>query len=259
MSLAELQTKFQAGIIENDQTILTSIKDSLRTDRATLFAVYYDAYRLRLAEFLSNDFPILRLHLGDEAFGRLVEDYIESAPPHQPNARWYGTRLPKFMCEAPQWRTNRRAIDLARFERALSNAFDAPDAPISTLDTLRNTCVEDWPCLTFEFHPSVNLLDLAGGTARIYEALSGEEEELAIQHGEEAILFWRGDGQSFYRPVPDDERLALREARHGKNFGDICALLSFQSVADVTQRAAGFISQWFSDGLISRWSIESDA
>jgi hypothetical protein len=256
MKLAELQTKFQAGIVEGDQTILASIGDSQKTDRATLFAVYYNAYRSRLAEFLSNDFPILRDYLGEEAFGRLVEDFIEATPSRHPNARWYGTRLPHFMCKTAPWWRNRSAIDLALFERALSYAFDAPDAPTSTIDALRDICVEDRPRLAFEFHPSVRLLDLASGTAQIYAALAEEEEPPAVQQGDEAIIFWRNDGQSFYRPVAEDERLALTEAGQGKSFGDICALLAFQrNDAGVTQRVAGFLSQWFADGLVTRLSI----
>jgi hypothetical protein len=256
MKLAELQTRFQAGIVKGDNAILAAIADSRRTDRATLFAVYHDAYRLRLAEFLSTDFPVLRAHLGEETFGLLVEDYIESAPSSQPNARWYGTRLPDFMQKTAPWRRNRSAIDLARFERALSDAFDAADAPISTIDALRDISAEDWPRLAFEFHPSVRLLDLAGGTAQIYAALAEEEEAPPIQQDREAIVFWRNDGQSFYRPVAEDERLAQLEAQQGKCFGDICALLAFQrNDADVTQRVAGFLSQWFADGLVTRLAI----
>jgi hypothetical protein len=256
MKLAELQTRFQAGIVKGDNAILAAIADSHRTDRATLFAVYHGAYRLRLAEFLSTDFPVLRAHLGEEAFGLLVEDYIESVPSRQPNARWYGTRLPDFMQKTAPWRRNRSAIDLARFERALLDAFDAPDAPISTIDALREIGAEDWPRLAFEFHPSWRLLDLAGGTAQIYAALAEEEEAPPVQQGKEAIVFWRNDGQSCYRPVAEDERLALMEAQQGKCFGDICALLAFQrSDAGVTQRAAGFLSRWFADGLIARLAI----
>jgi hypothetical protein len=253
MKLAELQMRFQAGIVEGDNAILASIADSRRTDRATLFGVYHDAYRLRLAEFLSHDFPVLRVHLGEETFGQLVEDYILSTPSRQPNARWYGTHLPDFMQKTAPWRRNRSAIDLARFERALSDAFDAPDTPISTIDALRDIRAEDWPRLAFEFHPSVRLLDLESGTAQIYAALAEEEEAPAIQQGEEAIVFWRNDGQSFYRPVAEDERLALMEARQGKSFGDICALLAFQrNDAGTTRRVAGFLSQWFADGLVTR-------
>jgi hypothetical protein len=264
MKLAELQAALQAGVLAGGEprhaAILGSIKDSRRTDRATLFGVYVDAYRLRLAEFISNDFPILRVHLGDEAFGHLVEDYILSVPSRHRNARWYGRRLPDFMRETAQWRGHRSAIDLARFERALSDAFDAADAPVLTIDTLQNTCVEDWPRLAFEFHPSVTLLDLATGTARIHAALVEEDEPQdeppAIEQGEETIIFWRSDDQPFHRHVEEDERLALIEAKQGKRFGDICALLAFQrDGGGITQRVAGFLSQWFADGLVVRFSI----
>ncbi len=238
MRLAELQTKFQAGIRNGDQSILGSIRDSQRTDRATLFAVYYDAYQLRLAEFLANDFPMLRNLLGEEAFGRLAEDYIESTPSRQPNARWYGTRLPDFMLEIPSWCTNRSAIDLARFERALSDAFDAADAPIAAMESLQDAGSEDWPHLTFDFHPSVTILDFGGGTAEIYAALAEENEPPAAREDRETILFWRNDGQPLYRPAAEDECIALREAMQRKKFAEICVLLAFQSGEDVTARAA---------------------
>ena len=257
MTLAELQTRFQAGITEDDQTVLASITDSRKTDRTTLFSVYYDAYRLRLAEFLSHDYPMLRAYLDEEAFGRLVEDYIVSAPSRQRNARWYGARLPDFMDETAPWRTNRGAIDLARFERALSDAFDAADAPIISVDALSDIWAEDWPHIAFEFHPSVELLNLARGTVEVYCALANENEPPAIQQGEEAIVFWREEGQSSYRLAAEDERLALMEARQGKKFSDICALLAFQGKDyDVTPVVAGFLSQWFADGLVTRMSLQ---
>jgi hypothetical protein len=129
--------------------------------------------------------------------------------------------LPDFMHETAPWRANRVAIDLARFERALSDAFDAADAPLSSIDALADICAEDWPRIVFDFHPSLMLLDLGRRTAQIYAALAAKEEPPAIQQDEGAIHFWRKDGQSFYRPLADDERLALIEARQGKKFSDI--------------------------------------
>ncbi len=257
MKLAEIQARFQAGVLGDDErdraAILGSIKNSPRADKATLFAVYHDAYRLRLAEFLSNDFPALRAYLGDEAFGQLVEDYVLSAPSRQRNARWYGARLPDFMGETAPWREHRNAVDLARFERALSDAFDAADAPALAIDVLQNTSPSDWPRVAFDFHPSFALLDLAKGTAAIHAATLDEDEAPpAPQDQEEAVIFWRDEDQCFFRAVAEDERLALLEARQGKPFEDICALLAFQlNGGDVTARVAGFLAQWFQDGLIA--------
>lgn len=260
MKLAEIQARFQASVLADaepqDAPIIGSIRDSQRTDRATLFSVYFDAYRLRLAEFISNDFPVLRQCLGDEAFGRLVDDYISSGPSRQRNARWYAARLPDFMRHSAQWRENRSVCDLARFERALTDAFDSAEALAIAIDALGAVGVEDWPQLVFAFHPSVAILDLAAGTAQLYDALAEGKEPDAVRDGEDSILVWRSDHQSVYRDVGEDERLALIEAMQRKTFGDICTLLAFQKDDEtVTARVAGFLSQWFADGLVTRISI----
>jgi Putative DNA-binding domain len=154
MKLARLQNAFQDGVLLGDSAISRSILDSRRLDRAARFKIYFDAYRFRLAEFLSNDYPVLRSFLGDELFGLLVEAYVEAMPSHYPNARDYGGVLPNFMRLTAPWSEGRDAIDLARLERALSAAFDAADGPVLAVGCLADISVEDWPHLAFRFHPS---------------------------------------------------------------------------------------------------------
>jgi hypothetical protein len=256
VKLAALQNAFQAGVLLGDPAISRSILDSRRLDRAARFKIYFDAYRLRLAEFLSNDYPAVRSFLGDERFGLLVEAYIEATPSRFPNARNYGRSLPDFMRLTPPWSEGGDAIDLARFERALADAFDAADGPHLAIDSLADISVEDWPHLAFGFHPSVAMHDLAAGTVHCHAALSankGGEHEL--RHEQETILVWRKDGQVFHRAVEADERLAYLEARSGKTFGDICTLLEFQNAGEkIIERVASFLAAWFRDGLVSRVS-----
>ncbi|GLI95495.1 DNA-binding domain-containing protein [Methylocystis echinoides] len=248
MTLAELQERFQAGILSEGSAAPDCVADSKRTDASTLFAIYHNAYRLRLAEFLSNDYPVLRNYLDDQMFGALVEAYIVSAPSHVTNARWYGARLPEFMRDWARLANDVQAIDMARFERALANAFDAADGPRLSLDTLASVVV------SFAFHPSWELLDLATGTAARYEAARDGEELPPIQEGEEHVLFWRSaDNQSSYRIVAPQERLALIEAAAGKSFAEICSLLQFFDSSEGTAvLASQFLAQWFADGLVVR-------
>lgn len=260
MTLRELQERFQAGVLDGLESgggaILDWLKDSPRMDRGSLFGVYVGAYRLRLAEFVANDFPVLRDHIGDEAFGSLVEDFISSAPSRHRNARWYASGLPEFMREHAQWRTDRIACDLALFERTLADAFDSADTPALTIAALAATEAEDWPRLVFAFHPSLAMLDLSKGVARLFDALSeGADSEPADSAEDEAILVWRRNDEPVYRKIVEDERLALMEARAGKSFGDICALLAFQNDQALLQRAAGILAQWFADGLVTDISL----
>lgn len=99
-----------------------------------------------------------------------------------------------------------------------------------------------------------------GNLARLHESFVEGEGPPPVQDGDGTVIFWRSYNQSIYRHVEEDERLALIGARQVKKFGDICDLLAFQSKEEnVTQRLAGFLPQWFSDGLIARVSSDAPA
>ena len=256
MNLASLQSAFQAGILSGEPAIPTSIEDGPRLDRAGRFGVYHDAYRLRLAECLSNEYSALRDHLGDAAFGALVEAYIETQPSHHRAAQDYCRGLPDFMRATAPWRAHRDIIDFAAFERQLSLAFDAADAPTLAIDALAQVAPADWPDLTFTFHPSVEMLDLLQGTAQAYARAREQEDAAGAYETPEAdgetILFWRNVGGVFYRAIDAGEKLALTEAASVSNFARLCAALAARTAgADVTALAAGFLARWFNDGLVS--------
>jgi hypothetical protein len=252
--LAELQAKFQEAILGGDRAILDAINPSRRLDRAGRFAVYADAYRLRLAGFLSEDFSVLRNALGDEDFGALVMTYIEATPSHHPNARWYARRLPEFMQATEPWREKTEWIDLAIFERALADAFDAPDAEAKEIGALAAVPSEDWPQLRFYFQESLALLMVSRGTVAAYEAaVENDPAPPRTGVGGETILVWRDAAERVrYRLLDEAEALALTEASAGKTFGEICSLLAFRdaSVA-VAEHAAAFLARWFGDGLVT--------
>ncbi len=254
MKLAELQAKFQDAIIGDDRAILEAVNSSRRLDRAARFAVYSEAYRLRLAGFLAEDYRVLRNAIGDEAFGALVEAYIEATLSHHPNARWYARQLPEFMRRAEFLRDRGEWIDLAAFERALADAFDARDAKAREIGALASVPSDAWPRLRFGFQKSLALLTLSRGTIAAYEAAAADDPlpRTGAGAGEETVLVWRDRGQQVLHRILDEaETLALTEASAGKTFGEICSLLAFLDESDaVAERAAGFLTRWFADGLI---------
>lgn len=263
MNLLSFQRAFQAAILDANEpsaNALAFVRRPRLIDRAAAFGVYYNAYRLRLAEFISTDFAILRSHLGDEDFGRLVEEYVMARPSIHRNARWYARDLPDFMEQSDSWGVDRCACDLARFERALSDAFDAANAPASSAQMLHQIDAAHWPNLVFSFHPSANLLALSSGTAALYESLTEGREPApaSLPNSDEAVLVWRREYETLHRIVDSDERLALAEAMGAKTFADVCALLSFRHNGDdVSLLIGGLLSGWFSDGLIVDLQIKA--
>ncbi|MFY9629494.1 MAG: DNA-binding domain-containing protein [Methylocystis sp.] len=261
MKLRELQSLFQSAVLTGDAedaTVLDLVAQSQRSDRTTLLGVYVNAYRIRLSEFLDEDYPALRVLLGDDAFEALVEEYIAANPSRQRNARWYSTQLPNYMQNSDNWRSNERVIGLALFERGLTDAFDAPDARSSTIENLAGFAPEDWPRLTFSFHPSLRILELPAGTLDIYAAAtSDEEEQIPLPaEGLETVAIWRAEYDPSYRALDADEFLALNEAIAGSSFGDICQLVAFQNENQpAPERLAQFLVSWFSEGLVTVVSI----
>lgn len=255
MRLSELQALFQAAVLAGDAEdagLLAEIAPPRQGDAAMLLGVYVNAYRIRLAEYLDEDYRALRMLIGDDEFDALVEEYIGSNPSRARNARWYSTNLPEFMRERGD---DARAVGLAQFERALTDAFDAADAPTQEVESLAGFAPESWPRLAFLFHPSLRLLKVAAGTIEAYAALmSDEEQEIPTpQEGEEIIAVWRSALDPSYRELEADEFLALNEAMAGKSFGEICQLVAFQNENEpAPERLAQFLISWFSEGLVAK-------
>lgn len=262
MKLSDFQSLFQARILagpgSEDAPLLETLRESGRgAARDELLQVYQSGYRLRLEGFLYEDHPGLRELLGADAFEDLVSDYVASNPPTHRNARWYTTGLPEFMEAHPRWREDQKALSMARFERAMVNAFDAPDAEPLTIQTLAGFAPEDSPRLVFDFHPSLVVLKLAAGTLAAYDA-PGEgdgAEAVAPGHslpeGNEVVAVWRAQEETAYRELEPDENLALSEARDGRAFGDICQMAAFQHSEELQpERLAQFLVTWFEDGMV---------
>jgi hypothetical protein len=260
MKLAEIQALFQANVLAEAPAaeFWALFRPPARAENIDeAFAVYHDGFRLRMAEFLSHDFPVLREALGDEVFGAITEAYIAARPSRHRNARWFGAGLPEFLAQTPPFAGDAFACGLAALEEALARGFDAADAPSLSLDRIGAAPPEDWPRLCFGFHASVVMVEAPLAALHCYEAVQAGRADFDLaacgdKHG--VILVWRDGLDVRYRLLEGDEALALREAASGTPFGEICALLAFARPAEpaeaVAMAAARFLGSWVADGLV---------
>lgn len=275
MKLAAFQALFQsrllAGAGTDDAPLIAQLRESGRgAGRDELLHVYQSGYRLRLEGFFHEDHPGLRSLLGEEVFEALIREFIDANPPRDRNARWYTTGLPDYMAAAERWREEKGAVSMALFERAMVDAFDAPDASSQTVQALAAFSPEESPGLVFAFHPSLHLLEVSAGTLAAYLAMDAEEgdggdEAAAAEDGQapdpdalETVAIWRCNEETVFRELEADEYLALNEARAGQAFGDICQMAAFQHAGEIEpQRLAQFLASWFEDGLIRGVSLKA--
>jgi hypothetical protein len=153
------------------EALTSLVRPSHSLTAAERVDIYHGMYLLRMVEALETDYPALRHLLGEEPFAELVEDYVQSYPSRSYTLNRLGDRLPQFLLEL---RTHPHAAllhELARLELAITEVFDAEEAPVLTPEQVRAVPPERWTearlrpiaafrLLTFSY-PVVRWLDAA--------------------------------------------------------------------------------------------------
>ena len=253
-TLREIQDSFQRGILAGDDAILGEVKDSAKENRNVLFGVYRNAYVARLAEIVGEDYEQLHAYVGDQAFAKLVDAYIAAHPSDQRSARWFGRHLPVFASEHPTYAKHPEIAEIAELEKALADAFDGPDAEPLGIEALAAIPPESWPKLVFTPHPTAIRLTFKTNAADIWSALKTETAPPEPKHlaDPQAIVVWRQDFMSRFRPLPPEEAMMWNEAAKGVRFSVLCEMVAtFAGEDDAELRAASYLKGWIETGMLA--------
>ena len=255
---ARQQGEFQRGILTGDDTILAEILDSPKETRATLFGVYRYAYGSRLVEAMRNDHELLHRYLGDETFDDMGHAYVKARPSEHPNLRWFSQGLPDFLRSHEPYSNHLVLADLAALEKALNDAFDAPEGDVLALEAMAGFAPEQWNDLVFTPHPSAARIDLSTNAAAIWMAL--KDEDAPPEAGAFAeplrLLIWRQDTTPMFRELPTEEAMMWDEASNGIPFGVLCEMLATYDDPDsAAARGATYLHGWITAGLLTTASV----
>jgi Putative DNA-binding domain len=257
-TLTELQRAFQSALLEKQDEPPPFIVDAPKVSAAERFGVYTEAYRLRLIEALAADYPALKEWLGDAAFDSLGRAYADACPSPHFSIRWFGSRLPRFLAESAPYDSQPHLQELAAFEWALSEAFDAADEAAVTQEQLAALEPERWPMLTLRFHPSLRCIDLAYNTPSRWQALNKKEPppDLETCSERQTWAVWRRDLKLLFRSLPKSEAWGLNAFRQARCFADVCeGLCEWLDEVQVAVTAAGYLQSWLREG----WVVGVDA
>ncbi|HLA75833.1 MAG TPA: DNA-binding domain-containing protein, partial [Gammaproteobacteria bacterium] len=133
-----------------EQGIVQHIATTRRASSKVRLDVYAEAYRLRLQEALSTDFEALHGLLGDTQFEQLCLKYIEAHPSQHFSLRYFGQHMSHFLHVSPSYSTQPVLAELAAFEWALIDAFDAPDSELVNLEDIASLPAEHWSTMCLE-------------------------------------------------------------------------------------------------------------
>ncbi|MGH8475636.1 MAG: DNA-binding domain-containing protein [Methylococcales bacterium] len=254
IGLGELQRAFQSAILDAGAGAPPFIVDSPEVSAAERFAVYAEAYRQRLIEALATDYTGIRELLGDEAFDRMARAYAQACPSGHFSIRWFGARLPWFLATNPAYEKQPELAELARFEWALSEAFDAAESPLLTRAQLAALEHFSWPDLKLRFHASVRIVDLIYNTPSRWQALTRKEKPPDLGKEPESLTWvvWRQDLKLLFRSLTKPEACALKAFKQGLSFAEVCeSLCEWLDDGRVALSAAGYLQSWLHAGWIA--------
>ncbi len=254
MRLPSLQGSFQQYLL----TLAGDMKQEIVSDALdaeTRLRIYADAYRLRLLEALETDFIALRAALGCEAFESMGRAYIDAYPSDHYSVRYFGRHLARFLADSAPYGAQPVLADIARFEWAMTDAFDAPDADVASVADMAAVAPENWPTLRFTLHPSLQRIELQWNASAIWHAADKDEVPPDPVQSEFPVgwMIWRQGLQIYFRSLSVDQAWMLDALRSSQSFAEICeGLTEWIDAQHVALHAAGLLKQWFEDGLISQ-------
>ncbi len=247
--LPDLQRAFRDHLLGRDDRFAERVQPPHGLE------IYREGYALRLIEALATDHPGVRAMAGPADFDAMARAYIAAHPPRHPSIRWFGRGLADFLAITPPFSRTPAAAEMARFEWALGEAFDAADAAPLTAREVMALPPDAWETLAFTPLPSLRRLTLAFEVPQAWQRRDAVEPgalEVPAAATPTDWIVWRPALESNFRSLETDEAAMLGAMMDGHPFPDLCqAVAVFVGDAQAPARAAGLLRSWVEGGMIA--------
>ncbi len=236
----------------SDGRISEHVIDQGNIDKSTRLNIYKNAYETRLKEVIDTDHNVLSFYLGDELFDEMVSVFRQQHPSHNTSLRNYADQLPQFLKETLPFSEHPIISEIATFERLLMTAFDSQDATRFCQDDLHVVPTENWPELTFKFHPSVQVFYSKWNSVESWQALKSEKIPEPANRLSNCWLLWRNEERlTEFRSLNEEELSLIKLIVAGSSFSTLCEqLLQKNDEKDVPALALNYLSGWLNDGIL---------
>lgn len=254
ITLQQLQNQMINYLTDDDQLIADQVVDQGGIDVPTRLHIYKNAYVSRLREVIDTDHGVLGIYLGDDLFEQMVQGYVTDFPSDTTSLRHYADHLPQFLQQTLPFSGYPILSEIARFERLLLTAFDAEDAERFSRIELQNIPHEQWPTLTFKFHPSVQRVEFQFNAVESWQALKAEQAPQAPFQQINIWLLWRNDQRlTEFRSLSAQEDELLQMILAGHDFSDLCDhLLASENDQQAASIVLNYLLSWLDQGILRK-------
>lgn len=225
--LVERQRHFAEALLDSELPMPPGLigPDGKPSERR--FAVYRNNVVAGLIDTLQAAFRAVHRIVGAEFFRAMARVYAANRPPASPIMLRYGESFPDFIEAFAPAATLPYLADVARVERAWTEAYHACDAAPIDPAILMSVPPDALPALQLRLHPSVRIVRSRFPALTIWHMNVGDgvPHPIDVDSGGEDILVTRPEADVELRALPDG----------GADF--LSALLGGLSVLEATKSA----------------------
>ena len=242
--LAERQQGFAAALLDAALPMPLGLVGPDGEPSPKRFAVYRNNVVVGLTEALKDAFPAVHRIVGAEFFQAMARAYVVIEPPRSPILLDYGAGFPEFIGEFEPAAILPYLADVARIERAWTEAYHAPEASPIDPAALAALAPEEFPAVRFRLHPSTRLVRSQFPALTIWQMNVGEgvPEPVDLAAGGEDVLVVRPLADVEARLIPSGSFEFVRALADGASvLAAMKAALTADHRFDLSANLAGLM------------------
>lgn len=251
MASDDAEKEFDAGRLDDLVKPSHSLTPSERVD------IYHGMYILRMVEALQSDYPSIAHFLGEDAFEDLVRDYVQKYPSRSYTLNRLGDHMPAFLLEEPRRKNAAFLHDLARFELAVTQAFDETETPVLTPESVKDVPPEAWAGARLKPVAAFRLVALKYDVIPQVDAYKRDYPPPKPRRRATWVAVYRRDYSVFHLPMSRAEYGLLESLAGGTPLGEAVAeAASKLKASESNQKIFKWFRTWIAEGMFSAVAFE---
>ncbi len=247
--LAEIQRCFYDLVTSEEGAIAQSdtARELFGSERNA--EVYARMYVGRLHDTLAEDFPKLRLALGEATFQELASQYVRARPPTSFTIRDAGAALSEYLStrnDVPEW-----SADLAALERSFIDVFHGPEVAPLAREALATVPPEAFPEFELQLVPASLVLPIRWTVDDLWGAIDANQEVRGIpERCTRTVVVWRRDLRILHRPLDSDEADLISRLVRPTSIATLSEVLAERCGDAPEQRMVELLACWLDAQLV---------
>ena len=218
LPLAERQRGFAAALLDPGLSMPDGLIGPDGEPGVRRFAVYRNNVVVGLTGTLKDAFPAVHRIVGADFFRAMARAYVMVEPPRSPILLDYGAGFPDFIRQFEPAAVLPYLADVARIERAWTEAYHAPEASPIDPSAFSAIAPDQLPAIRLDLHPSLRVVRSQFPALTIWQmnVAGGAPAPVDLNAGGEDVLIVRPMADVEVRSIPKGSLEFIRATANGE-------------------------------------------